>query len=113
MCFPKEIGIIAPYRVQGAKVRDMLSSLGIEGAGQKVGSVEEFQGQERAVIILTTVRSVEITGHDRQGLGFLASVKRFNVALTRAQSLLVLEEGGHGGLHRLSPRLTILGFKCR
>ena len=51
-----------------------------------VGSAEEFQGQERDVIILSTVRS-SVNGN---GLGFLVSPKRFNVAITRAKGLLIL-----------------------
>ena len=86
---PEEIGIIAPYRAQCRRIKDMLSSLGVASSGLKVGSVEEFQGQERPVIILTTVRSS--MGYVREGdLGFLTSEKRLNVSITRAQSLLVV-----------------------
>ena len=58
----------------------------------KVGSVEEFQGQQRRVIIVTTVRSNTewIKSDQKHCLGFLAQPKRFNVALTRAQSLLIV-----------------------
>ncbi|XP_062855111.1 putative helicase mov-10-B.2 [Trichomycterus rosablanca] len=95
---PKDIGIIAPYRKQVEKLRrairtcdkELRSYSGIENL--KVGSVEEFQGQERRVIIVSTVRSnseyVEIDEHFN--IGFLKNEKRFNVAVTRARSLLIV-----------------------
>ena len=62
----------------------------------QIGSVEEFQGQERPVIIVTTVRTLEYAKSSNieddviRGLGFIRSEKRFNVAVTRAMSLLVV-----------------------
>ena len=48
----------------------------------KIGSVEEFQGQERPIIIITTVRSAEHEAEAdtdaQRGLGFLRSEKRFD-----------------------------------
>ncbi|KAJ8087594.1 hypothetical protein PM082_006427 [Marasmius tenuissimus] len=84
-----DIGVIAPYRAQVLKLRAAFRSL---SASVKVGSVEEFQGQERKVIIVTTVRSSrEFVDYDlRHTLGFVANPRRFNVAVTRAQSLLVI-----------------------
>jgi len=57
-----------------------------------VGSTEEFQGQERRIIIMTTVRSQpDLLQHDfRHRLGFLRNPKRFNVAITRAKALLIV-----------------------
>uniref|UniRef100_A0A8C2KPF3 RNA helicase n=1 Tax=Cyprinus carpio TaxID=7962 RepID=A0A8C2KPF3_CYPCA len=94
---PKEIGIIAPYRKQVEKIRkaikihrELKSFLGIEE--MKVGSVEEFQGQERKVIIVSTVRSDKkhIILDETFNIGFLKNEKRFNVAVTRAKSLLIM-----------------------
>nr|CAB3263914.1 putative helicase Mov10l1 [Phallusia mammillata] len=91
---PSDIGIITPYRKQVEKLRLMLKSLKITGI--KVGSVEEFQGQEKKVVIVSTVRSrtaSELSDNDgclRSILGFVSNAKRFNVAITRAQSLLVV-----------------------
>ncbi|XP_058491151.1 putative helicase mov-10-B.2 isoform X1 [Solea solea] len=94
---PKDIGIIAPYRKQVQKIRQALDKVGKElkfkhmGA-LKVGSVEEFQGQERRVILVSTVRSSpEYTDIDKHfNLGFVKNEKRFNVALTRAKALMIV-----------------------
>ncbi|XP_013385978.1 RNA helicase Mov10l1 [Lingula anatina] len=85
-----DIGIITPYRKQVEKIRLLIDKLGMEKV--KVGSVEEFQGQERRVIIISTVRSNEsqMSFDRRFNLGFLSNPKRFNVAITRAQSLLIV-----------------------
>ncbi|CAJ1951722.1 unnamed protein product [Cylindrotheca closterium] len=86
----QEIGIITPYSRQAQKIR---LALEIENMPEiKVGSVESFQGQERRVIILSTVRAEqEIVSHDlRHSLGFVAHPKRFNVAITRAKALLLV-----------------------
>ncbi|ESO83649.1 hypothetical protein LOTGIDRAFT_222500 [Lottia gigantea] len=86
----EDIGIITPYRKQIEKIRLLIEKLGVERV--KVGSVEEFQGQERQVIIISTVRSNErLLGFDiRHVLGFLSNPKRFNVAITRAQAALIV-----------------------
>ncbi|XP_002992741.2 probable RNA helicase SDE3 [Selaginella moellendorffii] len=85
-----EIGIITPYRKQVEKIKGPLSKERL--AEIKVGSVEEFQGQEKRAIIVSTVRSsLEFLGHDKKfNLGFLFNPKRFNVAITRPQALLVV-----------------------
>lgn len=89
---PEDIGIIAPYRQQTSKLRQVFKSM--ELPLPKIGSVEEFQGQERSIIIITTVRSAEHQSEAntdaQRGLGFLRSEKRFNVAITRAMSLLIV-----------------------
>ncbi|KAK6913964.1 DNA2/NAM7 helicase, helicase domain [Dillenia turbinata] len=90
-----DIGVITPYRQQVLKIRKALENLNMEDL--KVGSVEQFQGQEKEVIIISTVRStVKHNEFDRvHSLGFLSNPKRFNVAITRAKSLLVLIGNPH------------------
>ncbi|KAH9948070.1 P-loop containing nucleoside triphosphate hydrolase protein, partial [Amylocystis lapponica] len=85
----QDIGIIAPYQAQVRKIRQSLKDF---ASDCKVGSVEEFQGQERRVIIVSTVRSSrELIKYDaKYTLGFVANPRRFNVAMTRAQALLVV-----------------------
>lgn len=87
---PEDIGIITPYNKQVQKIRARLDSRDLRGI--TVGTTEEFQGQERKVMILSTVRSSpEYVNLDHQyRLGFLAESKRFNVAITRAQALLIV-----------------------
>lgn len=87
----QDIGIITPYRKQVEKIRVLLVTFGL-AEGVKVGSVEEFQGQERKAVVVSTVRSSsELVEVDLQhSLGFVQCRRRFNVAVTRAQSVLVL-----------------------
>ncbi|XP_065293674.1 putative helicase MOV-10 [Dermacentor albipictus] len=85
-----DIGIVSPYRKQVLKIRSLLEKRGYKEV--TVGSTEEFQGQERLVIIITTVRSnrILVQGDVRHNLGFLQNPKRFNVAMTRAKGLMVI-----------------------
>nr|XP_026646168.1 RNA helicase Mov10l1 isoform X1 [Zonotrichia albicollis] len=89
-----DIGVIAPYRKQVEKIRFLLRSIDLEDI--KVGTVEEFQGQEYMVIILSTVRSQKMVIDDeKHSLGFLCNPKRFNVAITRAKALLIVVGNPH------------------
>ncbi|XP_034021907.1 putative helicase mov-10-B.2 [Thalassophryne amazonica] len=93
----EHIGIIAPYRKQVEKIQKALRSVSVRNRWNdlkdlKVGSVEEFQGQERKIIMVSTVRSsINYIKMDQDfNIGFLANEKRFNVAMTRAKSLLIV-----------------------
>lgn len=91
----EDIGIITPYRQQVLKIKQTLENINLPEI--KVGSVEQFQGQERQVIIISTVRStIRHNEFDRvHCLGFLSNHRRFNVAITRAISLLVIIGNAH------------------
>lgn len=72
-----EIGIISPYHQQV----NFLKQLCQKKNGLLIGSVEQFQGQERNVIFITTVRS-----HGKaNNLKFLFDPKRLNTAVSRAR----------------------------
>lgn len=86
----KDIGIISPYHQQCQRLRYICMG---EQADVEVGTTEIFQGREKRVIIISTVRSREkdaIAGDFRFTLGFLGNYKRTNVALSRARSLLIV-----------------------
>ena len=84
---PEDVGIISPY---AAQIR-LLKSLAEESknpeiyAGVEMQSVDGFQGREKEVIIMSTVRS-NPTGE----LGFLKDARRLNVAITRAKRGLII-----------------------
>eukprot|EP00117_Sycon_ciliatum_P045094 scpid24971/ scgid32453/ Putative helicase mov-10-B.1 len=84
-----DIGVISPYHNQVTKIRSLLKK---DHETIKVGTVEEFQGQERMVIIISAVRSQQKYADidETYGLGFLNNEKRFNVAVTRAKALLIV-----------------------
>jgi len=88
-CADHDIGVVTPYFRQVQKIHSVLRN---KAPGVKVGSVENFQGQEKKVIIISTVRSSpdHIAFDKAFQLGFLSESKRFNVAITRAKALLVV-----------------------
>lgn len=84
------IGVITPYRKQVHKLKKACSKKKWDKL--RIGSVEQFQGQERLIIILSTVRSdIKFAVEDiKFHLGFIQNKKRFNVAITRAKALLIV-----------------------
>ena len=84
------IGLITPYRKQVYKLQTVCRKKKWDKLS--IGSVEQFQGQERLIIIVSTVRSdPKFTAKDAKfHLGFLRNPKRMNVAMTRAKALLII-----------------------
>ncbi|GAA5867611.1 hypothetical protein JCM1840_002570 [Sporobolomyces johnsonii] len=93
----RDIGIISPYYAQTRLLTNTFGSgwatsrlrrlLGYARARTvqdvEVNTVDGFQGREKKIIILSTVRSNK-GGH----IGFLTDKRRLNVALTRAKDAL-------------------------
>jgi superfamily I DNA and/or RNA helicase len=76
-----EIAVIAPYSAQVRLLRQRL----LQFAGLEVDSVDGFQGREKEGVVISLVRS----NADGE-IGFLADVRRMNVALTRARRKLIV-----------------------
>lgn len=87
---PKDIGVITPYAKHAEKLR--LAFRAEQMSEVMVGSTEQFQGQEKHVTIISTVRSSDeyIPFDLKHNIGFLNNPKRFNVAVTRAKGLLIV-----------------------
>src|SRR5690606_9716142 len=85
---PRTIGIITPYRAQVERLTAGIESMEwyepLKG-GITIDTVDAFQGQERDIIVLSFVRS-----NDRAEVGFLADIRRTNVAMTRARKKLIM-----------------------
>ncbi|GAB2270470.1 hypothetical protein Dimus_038850 [Dionaea muscipula] len=78
------VGIITPYKLQLKCIqREFENILNSEdGRDLYINTVDAFQGQERDVIIMSCVRA------SSHGVGFVADIRRMNVALTRAKRAL-------------------------
>jgi predicted DNA helicase len=76
-----QVGVITPYRAQVRRLRELLA--GIDGL--EIDSVDAFQGREKEAIVVSLVRS-----NPEGDIGFLADVRRTNVAFTRARRKLLV-----------------------
>jgi predicted RecB family nuclease len=77
-----DILIVAPFNMQVNCLRERL------GAGARIGSVDKFQGQEAAVVIVSLCSST--LDESPRGAAFLLSPNRLNVAVSRAQALAIV-----------------------
>ncbi|KAG5646161.1 hypothetical protein DXG03_004214 [Asterophora parasitica] len=91
---PAEIGIMAPWREQVWKLRERLRNEKLGAVD--VGTVEDYQGRESRVVIISCVRSNPrfLKEDMSKGLGLVFEKKRMNVAITRAKELLVVIGNG-------------------
>jgi ATP-dependent RNA/DNA helicase IGHMBP2 len=84
------IGVIAPYRAQINYLKDAIEDHEVLNdlllrRRLSVGTVDSFQGQERDIIAISLTRSNTLGD-----IGFLADIRRMNVAMTRARRKLLL-----------------------
>ncbi|CCG82750.1 Regulator of nonsense transcripts 1 homolog [Taphrina deformans PYCC 5710] len=87
---PQDIAIMAPYREQVVRLRLALRKVQLSAV--TVGTVEDYQGAEARVVIISVVRTqVRFLKQDKDhGVGILHEPRRSNVALTRAKELLIV-----------------------
>ncbi|WP_194777603.1 AAA domain-containing protein [Pararhodonellum marinum] len=85
------IGLIAPYGAQVRKFKELVfqsyefPNIRAFTDLVQIDTIDGFQGQERDLMIISLVRS-----NDKGEIGFLADIRRMNVALTRAKRKLVV-----------------------
>jgi uncharacterized protein len=78
----EDILCVAPYNMQVRKLQAAL------GPNARVGSVDKFQGQEAAVVIVSMCASQGESSP--RGIEFVFNRNRLNVALSRARSLAIV-----------------------
>lgn len=76
----KEIGIITFYSAQSREIKKKY-----KGKNYRMDVVDRFQGMERNIIIVSTVRS-----NPKNNIGFAKEIERINVAFSRARRLLIV-----------------------
>lgn len=82
------LGIITPYSAQVERLKKLAEASEALTAINRyitINTVDAFQGQERDVIAISFVRS-----NDKGEIGFLADIRRTNVAMTRARKKLIM-----------------------
>ena len=79
-----DVAVVTLFRKQVLKIRQLLRKIGLGAV--RVGTVDDYQGQEEKVVIISTVLS---HSHPHAPALF-SSAKRFNVAITRAMALLIV-----------------------
>ncbi|PVD31406.1 hypothetical protein C0Q70_06818 [Pomacea canaliculata] len=101
----KDVGVIAPYRAQVQHLR-RLASQQQPLKGLEINTVDQYQGRDKAIILVSFVRSCAGGGSVGKS-GLLQDVRRLNVALTRAKHKLVLV-GNTQTLSQYQPLRTLL-----
>jgi superfamily I DNA and/or RNA helicase len=97
---PSDVAVIAAYSAQARHLRELLKDE--RAAGLEIGTVDGFQGREKEAVIVDLVRS-----NDHGEIGFLANIRRMNVALTRARRfLLVVADSATLGDHEYYARFV-------
>jgi len=82
-----DVAVISPYDAQVQRLRQLLAAPLEDGL--EVDTVDGFQGREKEAVVVSLVRA-----NEAGEVGFLADVRRMNVAITRARKKLVVVGDG-------------------
>src|SRR6266404_5888171 len=77
----RDIAVISPYDAQVQRLRELLNDV----SELEIDTVDGFQGREKEAVVVSLVRS-----NEQGDLGFVADIRRINVALTRARKKLIV-----------------------
>ena len=79
---PDDILFVTPYNAQVSKLKYRL------GSNARVGTVDKFQGQQAAIVVVSLCASDPNTA--ARGLSFVLDANRLNVAVSRAETLCII-----------------------
>jgi ATP-dependent RNA/DNA helicase IGHMBP2 len=82
------VAVISPYKKQVEYLQQSISTMPHyeqRKAAISVNTIDSFQGQERDLVAISLVRS-----NPQGDIGFLADIRRMNVAMTRARAKLIV-----------------------
>ena len=112
---PEELGIIAPYSAQVGLLRELRAEFSTFSSEDEclsrveIATVDGFQGREKDCVVLSATRS-----NEKGDVGFLADVRRMNVAVTRARMHCVLVcDTDTVGRHDAFLRRLVAHFEAR
>ena len=80
----KSVGVISPYKPHSNRTHDLINPADYPNLDIEVNTIDAFQGREKNIIIMNLVRN-----NDMSRIGHIGKDSRMNVALSRAQELLI------------------------
>lgn len=81
----KEVGIISPYKAQKDYLLEQILGLDFENIEIEINTIDAFQGREKQIVIMNCVRN-----NENGEFGHVSGDARVNVAVSRAQELLIV-----------------------
>lgn len=86
----KDVGIIAPFRVQVDAIKEALRRAFGGDHKLEVNTVDQYQGRDKDVILYSGTKTSQVDEQEDKDTGILSDRRRLNVAITRAKKKLIL-----------------------